>query len=124
VYGTAGNDTIGLSPVGNSGTVSVKLNGKLIGTYTPNGRMLVYGLAGDDDIQVSGTITVPLWLFGGDGNDRLNGGNGPNVLLGGAGNDTMTGGSGRDILIGGAGADQLVGNGGDDLLIGGTTAFD
>jgi Ca2+-binding RTX toxin-like protein len=122
--GTVGNDTIVLSPVGNSGTVSVKLNGKLVGTYTPTGRLRVYGLAGDDDLQISGAITAPLWLSGGDGNDRLNGGNGPNVLLGGAGNDLLLGGTGRDLMIGGAGADQLVGNGGDDLMIGGTTAFD
>src|SRR5436190_465711 len=107
------NDTIVLSPGGNSGTVLVKLNGKLVGTYTSGGRMLVSGLAGDDDVQVSGTTTAPLWLSGGDGNDRLNGGNGPNVLLGGAGNDTLTGGGGRDLLMGGAGADVLVGNGND-----------
>jgi parallel beta-helix repeat protein len=124
VYGTGGNDTIALSPGGNSGTVVVKLNGMALGTYSPAGPVLIYGLAGDDNIQASGTITVPLWLNGGDGNDRLNGGNGPNVLLGGAGNDTITGGSGRDLVIGGTGADQIVGNGGDDLMIGGTTAFD
>ena len=41
VYGTGGNDAIVLSPVGNSGTVSVKLNGKLIGTYTPTGTINV-----------------------------------------------------------------------------------
>jgi uncharacterized delta-60 repeat protein len=124
VYGTSGSDAIVLSPSGNTGTVVVKLNGNVIGTYAPSGRLLVYGLAGDDDMQVSGSITVPLWLYGGDGNDRLNGGNAPNVLLGGAGNDTITGGSGRDLVIGGAGADQIVGNGGDDLMIGGTTVFD
>jgi hypothetical protein len=124
VYGTAGNDSIALSPGGNSGTVVAKLNGMALGTYCPAGRILVYGLAGDDNIQASGTITVPLWLYGGDGNDRLNGGNGPNVLLGGAGNDTITGGSGRDLVIGGTGSDQIVGNGGDDLMIGATTAYD
>jgi fibronectin-binding autotransporter adhesin len=124
LYGTAGNDSITLSPGGNSGTVVVKINGMVVGTYSPASRMLIYGLAGDDNIQASGTITVPLWLYGGDGNDRLNGGNGPNVLLGGAGNDTITGGSGRDLVIGGTGADQIVGNGGDDLMVGGTTAFD
>jgi Ca2+-binding RTX toxin-like protein len=94
------------------------------GNFQPAARLTIHGMAGDDDIQVSGTVTAPLWLYGDDGNDRLNGGNGPNVLLGGAGNDTMTGGSGCDLLIGGAGADQIVGNGGDDLMIGGTTAFE
>src|SRR5205085_2567665 len=75
-----------------------------------------------DTIQVSSTL--PAWLYGGAGNDRLTGGSGGNVLLGGDGNDTLAGGSGRDLLIGGLGADVLSANGGDDILIGGTTAFD
>src|SRR5207342_2024496 len=100
--------------------VTVKINGTVWGTFQPTGRIIVYGLAGDDDIQASGSTGIPVWLDGGDGNDRLNGGNGGNVLLGGAGNDYLLGGSGRDVMIGGTGADQLVGNGGDDLMIGGT----
>jgi Ca2+-binding RTX toxin-like protein len=78
----------------------------------------------DDDIQVAGGISLPAWLYGGDGNDRLNGGNGNNVLLGGAGDDLLVGGSGRDLLIGGTGADRMIGNGGDDILIGGITSYD
>src|SRR5207249_2896173 len=80
------------------------------------------GQAGDDDIRVSGSITLAAWLYGGDGNDRLEGGAGDNVLLGGDGDDTLIGGTGRNLLIGGRGVDHLAGNGGDDLLIGGTTA--
>ena len=33
VYGTAGNDTIVLSPVGNTAQITAKLNGKVVGTY-------------------------------------------------------------------------------------------
>ena len=58
---------------------------------------------GDDDIQVAGGITLPAWLYGGDGNDRLQGGGGNNVLVGGAGDDQLIGGGGRDLLIGGLG---------------------
>jgi Ca2+-binding RTX toxin-like protein len=46
------------------------------------------------------------------------------VLVGGDGNDTLTGGAGPDVLIGGLGVDTQFGSGGEDLLIGGTTAFD
>jgi Ca2+-binding RTX toxin-like protein len=124
VYGTSGNDTIVINPVGAGNGVTVNVNGTTLGTFNPTGRIIAYGLAGDDDIQVAGGVTSPVWLYGGDGNDRLKGGNGSNVLEGGAGDDLLAGGNGRDLLIGGGGADRLIGNGGDDILIGGTSAFD
>jgi hypothetical protein len=88
-------------------------------------RIVVRGLAGNDDIAVFGIITTPVWMYGGDGNDRMLGATrGHNVLSGGAGDDLVVGGAGRDLVIGGTGADRLIGNGGDDILIAGTTAFD
>jgi Ca2+-binding RTX toxin-like protein len=122
VYGTAGNDTILFNPAQQG--VTVKINGTVVGTYQPTARILVYGQAGDDDIQAAGGVSLPVWLFGGDGNDRLKGGDGTNVLVGGAGDDLLVGGSGRDLIIGGDGADKIVGNAEDDLLIAGRTAFD
>lgn len=124
VAGTSGNDTIVITPGKNSGDVTVKLNGQVVGTYHPAGHLAVYGLAGDDDIQAAGSIATPLWVFGGDGNDRLKGGDGHDVLLGGAGDDLLTGGGGRDLLIGGTGADRIVGNADDDILIAGSTDHD
>lgn len=124
INGTGGNDTIVLTPLGNSGQVNVKLNGKLLGTYSSGGRLSIHGQAGDDDIQVAGAVSIPLWLYGDAGNDRLKGGDGVNVLMGGAGDDLLVGGSERDILIGGTGADRIVGNEADDILIAGSTAFD
>jgi hypothetical protein len=124
VTGTSGVDNIGFNPNASAGSIDAGVNNLPNGTFAPTGRLVAYGLGGDDNLQVSGSISLPAWLYGGDGNDRLNGGNGPNVLLGGAGNDSITGGSSRDLIIGGIGADQIVGNGGDDLMIGGTTAFD
>jgi Ca2+-binding RTX toxin-like protein len=123
VGGTTGNDTIVVSPT-SGGAVQVQINGVVVGSFAPTARIVVYAQAGDDDVQVAGGITLPAWLYGGDGNDRLKGGNGNNVLIGGAGDDLLVGGSGRDVIIGGAGADRLIGNGGDDVLIGGTTRYD
>ncbi|HUG67648.1 MAG TPA: PKD domain-containing protein [Pirellulaceae bacterium] len=123
IGGTAGNDRILFSPSDNSGAIEVKLNGVSLGVFTPSGRLIACGMQGDDDIEVAGSITLPAWLYGNEGNDRLKGGAGDDVLDGGAGDDLLIGGSGRDLLIGGSGADRIVGNGGDDILIAGYLDF-
>jgi Ca2+-binding RTX toxin-like protein len=82
------------------------------------------GLGGDDSIQVPASILNPTFFFGGGGNDKLKGGNGPNVLQGGSGNDKLTGGIGRDLLIGGTGIDKLSAKAGDDILIGAASDSD
>jgi len=124
VGGTTGADTIVFSPIGNAGGIRVTINGIAVGDFTPTGRLVAFGQAGDDDIQVAGGIANSAWLFGGAGNDRLKGGAGDDVLIGGAGDDLLVGGNGRDLMIGGQGADRLVGDAGDDILIAGFTAFD
>jgi PKD repeat protein len=123
VGGTSGNDLITFTRVG-AGAIRVQLNGVSLGTFTPTGRLIAFGQAGNDAIFVDGGISAPVWLSGGSGNDILKAGGGSGVLLGGSGNDLLTGGSARDFLIGGVGNDLLIGAGGDDLLIGGSTAFD
>jgi PKD repeat protein len=88
----------------------------------PVARFVAFGQGGNDDAFVLGSL--PAWLDGGAGNDRLRGGNGGAVLLGGDGDDLVVGGSGRDVLIGGTGADRIVGNAADDILIAGWTVHD
>src|SRR5207245_5320638 len=107
-----------------NGDVTVSVNGVDLGTFHPTGRIIAYGLGGDDDIRVAGGITLPTLIDGGEGNDKIKGGSGPNILLGGNGDDLLVGGSNRDVLIGGSGADKIVGNEQDDVLIAGSTAFD
>src|SRR6185295_10468238 len=98
---------------------------KVRGTFAlPIDRISVEGLAGNDTITVDPDITIPAWLFGAAGDDRLKGGSGNNVLIGGSGDDLLVGGAGRDLLFGGVGADKLVGDAADDILIAGPTAFD
>jgi Ca2+-binding RTX toxin-like protein len=65
---------------------------------------LIFGGGGDD------------LLNGGAGNDDLNGLGGSDGLLGGAGNDTLDGGGGIDLLNGGAGANFLTGGGSSDIF--------
>ncbi|MCI0684542.1 MAG: autotransporter-associated beta strand repeat-containing protein [Gemmataceae bacterium] len=124
VGGTAANDDVDFLPGSTAGTVAVFVNGVSQGTFSPTGRLIAYGMAGDDDLEASGSLALSAWLHGGAGHDRLKGGAGHDVLLGGDGDDLIVGGSGRDLLIGGIGADRINGNAGEDLLIAGTTAFD
>ncbi len=124
VGGTNDRDTIRFVPQGNDGDIKVLINGTSQGIFHPTGRIIAYGLGGDDDIQVADSITLPAVLYGNDGDDRLQGGGGPTILLGGAGDDNLNGGKGRNVMIGGFGSDRLVGGAGDDILIGGTTIYD
>jgi len=73
----------------------------------------MYGGAGDDHLQgLSGNDT----LYGGSGDDFLQGGNDMDYLEGGGGGDVIQGGGGDDIIIGGEGNDKLYGGGGDDTF--------
>jgi Ca2+-binding RTX toxin-like protein len=124
VGGSTENDKILFRPVGNTGSVEVVINGVSQGEFRPETRIIVFAQAGDDDIQVAGTISFGFELHGDAGNDRLKGGNGNNILVGGMGDDELIGGTGRDILIGGSGQDRLVGNAGSDVLVAGATRWD
>jgi PKD repeat protein len=134
VGGTPGNDTILLTPSDTKGNIKVMLGTTLVGKFHPTDHIFIYGQAGNDTIKLKGTafkgilytITVPAFLFAGDGTDTLNvaGSSANNVLIGGAGSDKLIGGLGRDLLIGGGGVDQLTAGSGDDILIGGSTSYD
>jgi Ca2+-binding RTX toxin-like protein len=125
VVGSPGNDVVTVNPGPGPGQVKAVVNNQYVAIYAlPLGRIVMSGQGGDDYLQVVGGVSVPAWLYGGDGNDTLLGGAGNDLLLGGAGDDSLTGGQGRDILIGGTGADTLTGGPADDLLIAGSTAYD
>jgi VCBS repeat-containing protein len=122
INGTGGDDVIAVNAA--TGGVQVLFSGSSRGVFNPNGRVIVYGYAGNDAIQVAGSVPNVSWLYGGSGNDSLNLGNGGGIAFGGGGNDTLSGGSGRDILVGGDGGDRLVGNPGDDILLSALTIYD
>jgi hypothetical protein len=124
VGGTMGDDTIAFTLGHKSGEIQVSLNGQDLGTFAPTSRIIAFGQAGNDLIEVSRHIKLPAWLYGGAGDDVLIGGGGNNVLVGGDGNNMLVAGAGRDILIGGSGNSVLIGKGKGDILIAGTTAFD
>jgi Ca2+-binding RTX toxin-like protein len=119
-----------------------------IAAFTP-GIGTVRGGPGDDELHAHTARTVlgdagndmvmgPAALHGGDGMDHLMGdssnqqmwgGRGDDMIEGYGGDDTVhagpgddhaMGGDGRDIVLGGPGNDTLDGEGGDDLVCGGT----
>jgi Ca2+-binding RTX toxin-like protein len=122
VGGTAKNDNIVLVPNGNSGAIKVLIQGRSQGIFSGEQRIEVFAGDGNDNVQLAGSIKMDAWLDGGNGNDRLHGAKGNDVLLGGAGRDWLDGGQGNDVLVGGDGNDFLLGQSGDDILIGGAGA--
>src|SRR3546814_2021491 len=77
------------------------------------GDVLVYGGAGNDAIdggsahdRLYGEIGNDI-IHGGDGDDLVYGGDGTDTLYGDVGNDLIEGGMRSDWLHGGAGADQF-----------------
>jgi hypothetical protein len=82
-------------------------------------RIEIYAEGGDDLVTASYFVTVPVWMFGGPGNDVLIGGSGSDRLFGEAGNDVLWGGWGDDYLDGGDGENVLIGVRGDNVLVSG-----
>ncbi|HEV8681134.1 MAG TPA: cadherin domain-containing protein [Stellaceae bacterium] len=70
---------------------------------------VIYGGGGND--HINGTNGDDL-IYGGSDNDDINGNNGIDTIYGGSGNDTITGSNQNDVIIGGYGADILTGGGG------------
>lgn len=84
--------------------------------YAPDGN----DGSGHGSILSASSLSTPVTLFGGSGNDTISGGSGSDSLSGSGGNDVLSGGTGNDTLDGGTGNDGLAGEGGNDSLIGGT----
>jgi Ca2+-binding RTX toxin-like protein len=126
VTGTSSGENIQVNKR-SDGKYEVKFNGSVqLDNVDPTNlnRIVVFGNDGNDDITVASDITIPAYLYGNAGNDRLRGGSGADVVVGGAGDDLPVGHNGRDLLVGGAGSDRLVGNAEDDILVAGFTAYD
>ena len=127
IYGTGSSDTILINPIKGTGippgSVNVLFNNVSKGVFSPTSRIIIHGVAGNETIGVSPLVTIPSFIYGGQGNDTLWGGGGPNVIVGGTGANKLYGGVGRSILIAGASASLLAAGGGDALLIAGTTNY-
>jgi Ca2+-binding RTX toxin-like protein len=122
--------TIRVVPVGKqtgalTDTVKVLINGKVQinsdtggTTFSGFNTITIYGQAGNDDMEVAGSVKKSAALFGSGGNDRMNGGAGNDTIFGDAGNDFINGGLGNDLIFGGDGSDVIDGDLGNDHIYG------
>jgi len=71
---------------------------------------VINALAGDDVVEASALAANAILLTGngGDGDDILIGGNGPDTLNGGADDDVLIGSPGLDVLDGGLGSNVVI----------------
>ncbi len=89
------------------------------GASFDNYAALVAHLGAGDDTVMAGMVSVPITVYGEDGNDTIYGGSAVDVLNGGPGNDELDGNGGNDRIDGGPGDDTLYAGGGDATLTGG-----
>jgi ELWxxDGT repeat protein len=127
VIGTSGNNNILVEPDGEN--IKVVVDGE--DTFYSQDRfhsIRVDGAGGNDIIKIQG-LSLPATLNGGAGDDviygangadRINGGDGNDWLSGGANNDTLYGDAGNDRIFGGDGKDYIVAGAGNDVIRGGT----
>jgi len=83
-------------------------------------KIAVYAQAGDDQVTIDPSVSVPTYLDSGASTfngDKIKGGSGPDTILlrgsfsianGGAGNDTLENHGGVNVLYGDAGNDKLI----------------
>ncbi|MFO0822433.1 MAG: CAP domain-containing protein [Gemmataceae bacterium] len=105
VTGTAASETITLGHT----TTTITVDGV---PFPKAGitRVVVTAGAGNDLIRDGSGLGA--FLYGGLGNDTINGNGGADRIYGGAGNDILNGGDGDDILWGGGGTDTMNGGAG------------
>ena len=124
IGGSVRGDVLAVMP-GANGQVQVWMGGRHKGTFSPTGKIIVHGRAGNDTITVDPRVKATTLLFGEAGDDTLIAGGGNAVLVGGDGADTLTSGAGRNLLIAGQGAsDKLDGTLGSNVLVRGSTNYD
>ena len=110
IYGQEGNDLL----VGDAPSESEE--GSTVGSIEGTTVDSIMKMSPDDLDAFIDSVENP----DADGNDRLFGGTGNDVLLGMGGNDYLDGGAGEDAIFGGAGNDIIVYDKADYLVSGGS----
>ncbi|MFC8374192.1 calcium-binding protein [Streptomyces sp. NPDC057239] len=107
VLGDAGNDMV-MGPAalhGGDGMDHLMGDGSNQQMWGGRGDDMIEGYGGDDTVHA------------GPGDDHAMGGDGRDIVLGGPGNDTLDGEGGDDLVCGGAGKDALEGGPGRNIVL-------
>ncbi|MEO6436710.1 MAG: calcium-binding protein [Tepidisphaeraceae bacterium] len=118
VNGTAGNDVIEIAKGSTAYVVTV--NG--VATQHAIGDVSAINIfcsEGDDVVLIAANVTLGVYADGGNGNDKIIGGDDPDTFLGAAGKDQIYGGLGNDRINGAGGNDKVFGEAGGDRVYGG-----
>ena len=86
---------------------AIRVNGTTLATLATGATDLERLQAGDGADVLTGNALANM-IYGGRGSDRINGGAGNDLLFGESGNDTLSGNSGNDTISGGRGSDVFV----------------
>ena len=106
-----GTSTADIVSVTGSGTnYRVVMNGRTVNLTGITGRILAFGLAGNDSIDML-SVAIATICYGGDGND---------IIRTGSATDWIFGENGADLLAGGLGIDHFNGGADNDLLFDGS----
>ena len=121
VGGTGGNDVVRVTaPNANQLQVSIDSTGEVrrfaIARVTQ--LRISTGNGNDRILLSSGLTSFDAEIYGGKGNDVINGGGGNDQLFGGRGNDVLRGRGGNDTMHGDEGNDRLYGDDGNDTMFG------
>jgi hypothetical protein len=122
VVGTSANNALTILQRLWGQEILVRVNNVTVGVFDHNlvGRIVVFGLEGNDRIVVDALLGKSCELHGDAGNDTIYGATGNDELFGGEGDDFLDGRRGSDLLYGEDGNDRLYGGLGHDILLGGT----
>lgn len=126
VYGSTAVDTVSFSVSKKQLIASGNFAGAAIQVaFAASFVETITGYLGQgNDTWSGGSLTVPQFVYGEEGNDQITTGSANDILVGGLGDDVLRGGLGGDLLFGGFGADQLFGDAGSDVLVGGMYALE
>ena len=117
-------DKIVISAGAQPGTVVVRGVAKRSVSFSGVNAIVVDARGGNDDIRIGSNILdtggalIGVTVNAGNGNDRVEGGDGDDDIDAGLGNDTIRGRGGDDEISGGGGNDDCRGDAGDDVVFG------
>ncbi len=114
VRGTREADRVAVNLDGS--TVKIAINGNLAEFPLAVTDQICVSTEDGDDFVSSNSVTTPMWIWTGVGNDTVHGGPSDDTIIGLTGDDKLAGGGGNDVLWGGDGNDSIRGQGGDDTL--------